>query len=60
MYLHEEKNIAHNDIKLENILLFFKTNSPSEADPTSISAKLIDFGLASDSSVSSSIIYNNW
>ncbi|KAL4497079.1 hypothetical protein ABPG72_002235 [Tetrahymena utriculariae] len=54
-YLHDEKQLAHNDIKLENILLFFIQNQQTEICP-----KLIDFGLASASKVQTSTIYNNW
>lgn len=54
-YMHTEKHIAHNDIKLQNILLFFNPNDSSD-----LTAKLIDFGLASSISEDSSTICKNW
>jgi len=53
--MHTEKHIAHNDIKLQNILLFFNQNDSSD-----LTAKLIDFGLASSISEDSSTICKNW
>jgi serine/threonine protein kinase len=53
--MHKDKELAHNDIKLQNILLFFNQNDSSD-----LTAKLIDFGLASSTSVDSSTICKYW
>lgn len=46
-YLHE-KNVCHNDLKLENVLLFFNEEGN---DMVSAQAKIADFGFARDQGV---------